>query len=382
MVSQEIFDKAIYPLRGFLSGGYKFDMLFFGSLARVRGNELEANKWFDRALDDAGARAYERYTWHVSRKEVGRILDNLDDPHYAESWYLRAVMFGLALSIVQIVKRSPQYANVTKDMQSSIYNNGQCDKRRFTEVAQRFLNEITEVSDINLVGKINYYLGLIYYYDDDLTTALKHFETAARCGQSNANVKLGDLYRQRGNQHRADEYYERATTSRTETQLPKSEDSEVTITEVSGPGDSRGFLEYRAGEHHSLMAIDILANHAEHRMDFPEANKWYRQLADGGDVQAMISLGTLAEQSGHQPEAEKWYIEASESGNSSARYRLGHFARQRGDARTAKRLWKQSAEAGNCVAMAGLGDLCREEDAYDEAATWYRMAIDAGFGEL
>jgi len=384
MVSQEIIDKARYPLRGFMTGGYQFDMLFLGNLARVQGDLGEAEKWFDRALDDAAHRAYRYYGNYVTQNKlkVGWIRENLDDPSVAERWFIKAVLFGFAQRIIRTVSQFPQYADSAAKLKAATSEDGYLSKEEFNTVASELLAQAGITDNPALVGEINYNLGLMAYYLGNLERALEHLTAAAGAGFANAYVKLGDIYQHMGDKGDSDAWYAKAAASRVERKIPSRDGSSVTVTQFTGPGNSFGFIEYQADHQHSGRAIKELAQHSEHRMDIPDAVKWYSQLADGGDPAAMNSLGYLAEQSGNQPEAAKWYTEAAELGNRTAMYRLGHFARQQGDAQTAKHWWKLSADAGNCVAMAGLGDLAREEDDYYEAAIWYRMAIGAGLGDL
>ncbi|MGP8000451.1 MAG: tetratricopeptide repeat protein [Streptosporangiaceae bacterium] len=77
-----------------------------------------------------------------------------------------------------------------------------------------------------------------------------------------------------------------------------------------------------------------------------QAVRWYRQAADAGDADAMVSLGALLRKQGKEDQAMRWY--------------------------------RQAADAGDADAMVSLGALLAEQGEQDQAARWYRKATDAG----
>lgn len=94
-------------------------------------------------------------------------------------------------------------------------------------------------------------------------------------------------------------------------------------------------------------------------MDAGKDDDWEaleRRAADG-DVDAMIILGALAEESGDLEAAREWYLKAAELGDSTAMANLGVLAAESGDLEAGREWFLKAAENGDENAAAILNQL-------------------------
>ncbi|MBT8250583.1 MAG: tetratricopeptide repeat protein [Acidimicrobiia bacterium] len=115
------------------------------------------------------------------------------------------------------------------------------------------------------------------------------------------------------------------------------------------------------GELDSLIAADLLA---DWRTDDPDE---LYDLADDGDVGAMVSLGRSIAQEGDLSEAVEWLSAAVEGGSIRALTALGDAFADAGDAQEAEHWYRTAAESGDRLGTYHLGrlliDAGREEEA-------------------
>ncbi|PSK88739.1 serine/threonine protein kinase [Murinocardiopsis flavida] len=105
-----------------------------------------------------------------------------------------------------------------------------------------------------------------------------------------------------------------------------------------------------------------------------------RCAVEGGDTDAMNSLGVLLRDQGEEGEAEELYRRAiTEDGNTCAMINLGVLLRDRGEEGEAEALYRRAiTEDGNTCAMTNLGLLLAGRGEEHEAESWFRRAVEGG----
>lgn len=137
------------------------------------------------------------------------------------------------------------------------------------------------------------------------------------------------------------------------------------------------------------------AGRAYSRGDYEEAAMLYRPMAEQGDTEAELVLGSMYDVGRGVPqnyrEAMKWYRMAAEQGNAGAQYKLGAMydiglGVPRNDLEAIK-WWRLAAEQGDAFAELNLGAKYDHGKGVPkdgkEALKWYRMAAEQGnaFGQ-
>jgi hypothetical protein len=135
----------------------------------------------------------------------------------------------------------------------------------------------------------------------------------------------------------------------------------------------------KAANASDVDAMDSVGSLAEARDDLDEAAAWYRKAADAGDLKAMGRLGSLAEERNKLDEAAAWYRKAADAGDPAAIRELGRFAEERGELEQAVAWYRkitgdpEATEALGRLAemgsIAALGALRRAADTGDPEAT-------------
>jgi len=129
------------------------------------------------------------------------------------------------------------------------------------------------------------------------------------------------------------------------------------------------------------------------RGDDATALRVFRQLADQGNTEAQLNLGTMYDRGRGVPqdykEAMKWYRKAADQGDVEAQYNLGiMYDNGRGvtqDYAEAAKWFRKAADQGYVEAQYNLGNLYREGQGvpqdYGETVRWHRKAADKGYAE-
>jgi TPR repeat protein len=111
----------------------------------------------------------------------------------------------------------------------------------------------------------------------------------------------------------------------------------------------------------------------------PEADKWLRQAADAGNVDAMVAMGGRAVGTDRTDEAHRWLSAAAASGAPNALFNYGlllvHYAQR---AEEGMELWRRAAEQGHALAALNLGNLSYRMERGGDAERWFRRGADLG----
>lgn len=130
---------------------------------------------------------------------------------------------------------------------------------------------------------------------------------------------------------------------------------------------------------------------------YAQAAEWLSPLANGGNAQAQLRLGTLYYHGQGMQEDEKmaifWWKKAASHGNAEAMFQIANaylFGNQAAKSvvdpdREAAIWYFQAASAGHAEAQYHLGLLFLAGkgvvDSHEEAARWFRKAADQGHAE-
>jgi len=124
--------------------------------------------------------------------------------------------------------------------------------------------------------------------------------------------------------------------------------------------------------------------------DYIKAAKLYRPMAEKGDVEAQLILGSMHDTglgvTQDFKEAVKWYRMAAEQGNAKAQSKLGSMydiglgvPRDTGEV---LKWWRLAAEQGDAFAQLNLGAIYDHgkdvPQDFKEAVKWYRLAAEQG----
>jgi len=135
----------------------------------------------------------------------------------------------------------------------------------------------------------------------------------------------------------------------------------------------------RAAGYGQVEAAFIAGNLVLGRDGRGEAEKYYRQAAQGGHGDAAYSLGLLlAEDS--PDEATRWLIAASDVGIAHAGYVVGRMLQERGRLDEAERHFRQSSDGQDIEGTFALGMLLQATEP-DEALPLLRAAGEMGHGK-
>ncbi|MBI5437738.1 MAG: sel1 repeat family protein [Nitrosomonadales bacterium] len=139
-------------------------------------------------------------------------------------------------------------------------------------------------------------------------------------------------------------------------------------------------------------AVDPLseAGRAYIEGDYIKAAKLYRPMAEKGDAEAQLILGSMHDAGLGVPqdfkEAAKWYRMASEQGNAKAQSKLGSMydigLGVPQDHKERIKWWRLAAEQGEAFAQLNLGAIYDHgkdvPQDFKEAVKWYRLAAEQG----
>jgi len=94
------------------------------------------------------------------------------------------------------------------------------------------------------------------------------------------------------------------------------------------------------------------------------------RAANAGSLDAMYTLGLLAEEEGDVAGARTWWEPVAAAGNSDAMYGLGNLADGEGDVAGARDWWERAAAAGNSSALASHSWSYLMTSNYQQAVTF------------
>lgn len=128
-------------------------------------------------------------------------------------------------------------------------------------------------------------------------------------------------------------------------------------------------------------------NKAYHRRDYKSAVRCFRDAAQRGHVEAQRSLATMYDiglgVAKNENEALRWYRKVAEQGDITEQYRLGLKYEDAKDYAEAMKWYRMAAEQGDMAAQDKLGNMHYRgygvEKNYTEAMKWYRKAAKQGY---
>jgi uncharacterized protein len=274
--------------------------------------------------------------------------------------------------------------------------------------------------------------GLAAYKTGDYKTALRLMHPLAEQGHTEAQFRLGSMYRfGRGV---SQDYTEAARLHQMAAKQGNAEAQlNLAVMHAKGQGVQKDATEAerwlrKAAEQGYAPAqffVGIMYTRRQYR-DYSEAVRWYRMAAEQGDADSQVNLGYMYYSGLGVPqdhaEAMRWNKKAAEQGSILARQNLGAMRRtvlpstseanpgvrlniisaEQGDSEAQYELgiayytqsemadeaesarWHHmAAKQGNVKSQSILGSMYRTGDGvpqdYSEAERWYRMAAEQGF---
>lgn len=144
-----------------------------------------------------------------------------------------------------------------------------------------------------------------------------------------------------------------------------------------------------------IASLQTDAGRAYSAGDYTEAAKLYTPMAEQGDAEAELVLGSMYDVGlgvrQDYREAMKWYRLAAEQGNAGAQFKLGSMydigLGVPQDYAEAIKWWRLAAEQGDAFAQLNLGAKYDHGKGvpknFEEAVKWYRLAAEQGnaFGQ-
>lgn len=112
----------------------------------------------------------------------------------------------------------------------------------------------------------------------------------------------------------------------------------------------RGRGERAAGR--AMLNLGVLLHRQLGESD--QGRRWIARAAEAGEPKAMFALGTFLEDIGRAEEAMPLYMRAAGRCEVDAANWLGSLSEQRGDLDSAMRWWHQAAEGGQVNAMVSV----------------------------
>jgi tetratricopeptide (TPR) repeat protein len=111
---------------------------------------------------------------------------------------------------------------------------------------------------------------------------------------------------------------------------------------------------------------------------YDQAERYYLQAIDLGNINAMHNLGCMYEEIKKYDQAERYFLMAIEKGHINSMNDLGYMYGELKKYDQAERYYLMAIEKGDIYAMHSLGWLYKEIKKYDQAEQYYLMAVENG----
>ncbi|MBS2965824.1 sel1 repeat family protein [Actinocrinis puniceicyclus] len=130
------------------------------------------------------------------------------------------------------------------------------------------------------------------------------------------------------------------------------------------------------GDTNAMIALGTARQDAD---DSEAAAAWYRRAVDAGEKEAMAPLAVALEFLGRTDEAREWIRRGAEAGVPGAMVGLGRNLEDAGDSEGARHWYEAAAAAGDHgMGMLFLGTMLRDQGDLEAACECLREAADAG----
>ena len=108
-----------------------------------------------------------------------------------------------------------------------------------------------------------------------------------------------------------------------------------------------------------------------------EVDRYLKNSAEAGNVEAMYELGLFADEQNKIDDSKKWYKKAIEKGHTTAMNNLANVYSEEGNKEEAIKLYLKSAEKGNPLAFFNLGNYYEENNNIELAKEYYGKVLDS-----
>ncbi|MDX8405993.1 MAG: SEL1-like repeat protein [Mariprofundus sp.] len=211
------------------------------------------------------------------------------------------------------------------------------------------------------------------------SAARSWFEKAAAAGRVGAALHVAVMYAEGRGANRDDAKAMDWAVKAAATGLPEARAFQQQLL-------NRLTAQATLGDAGAQFVLAMLSRQGDSGMQ--QGEKWLRQSADNGNVEAQLHLAELLEHSQDRvllPEAFNWYLKAAKQKSVKAAAAVGAlYAMGRGigqDSSEALRWLRMAADAGNSRAQANLAILHAEQGQDKQAVAWLTKAAQAGVSD-
>lgn len=283
-----------------------------------------------------------------------------------------------------------------------MYETGDGVGKKDLDKAIKYYNEAARqigVKDDENDGDIHFQIGRMYMQKGMMqneTKTMEQFQKAADRGSVDARFSLGTLYKNKGQDDKAEECFKRSAYQYMIDVISNSDflqgmilanGKDLAVSHVI----HTSIAQFRLAEmfelgldvkrwHQDISIIRI--NDEPKKIETPLtklfvdqsekdlAKELYRTAAYNGHPCAEYKLALIYEGEGDDKEAEKWYHKATEKGHPGAQYKIGEMIYRRGEDKELQEIWedreraqkwfKKAAENGHAEAQFRYGNMIKE----------------------
>ena len=261
-------------------------------------------------------------------------------------------------------------------------------------------------------------LGNLYFHKKDYKMAEKWYLESEKLGFLEAKYNLGYVYYEIGNFEKAEKYFQeviekvphlkesavkklinvynsQANVYLTSGDFEKAEKYLKILVEKYGikecyynlavinrqKGNIEKYKEYilkgiEFGDNECMFSYALFV-YSETGKYTNEVDRYLKNSAEAGNVEAMYELGLFADEQNKIDDSKKWYKKAIEKGHTTAMNNLANIYSEEGNKEEAMKLYLKSAEKGNPLAFFNLGNYYEENNNIEFAKEYYDKVLDS-----
>ena len=261
-------------------------------------------------------------------------------------------------------------------------------------------------------------LGNLYFHKKDYKMAEKWYLESEKLGFLEAKYNLGYVYYEIGNFEKAEKYFQeviekvphlkesaieklinvynsQANVYLTSGDFDKAEKYLKILVEKYGikecyynlavinrqKGNIEKYKEYilkgiEFGDNECMFSYALFV-YSETGKYTNEVDRYLKNSAEAGNVEAMYELGLFADEQNKIDDSKKWYKKAIKKGHTTAMNNLANIYSEEGNKEEAMKLYLKSAEKGNPLAFFNLGNYYEENNNIELAKEYYDKVLDS-----
>ena len=259
-------------------------------------------------------------------------------------------------------------------------------------------------------------LGNLYFHKKDYKMAEKWYLESEKLGFLEAKYNLGHVYYEIGNFEKAEKYFQeviekvphlkesaieklinvynsQANVYLTSGDFDKAEKYLKVLVEKYGineccynlavinrkKGNIEKYKEYilkgiEFGDSECMFNYALFI-YSETGKYTNEIDKYLKNSAEAGNVEAMYELGLFASEQGRMEDSKKWYAKAVERGHTTAMNNLANIYSKEGNEKEAIKFYLKAAEKSNPLALFNVGNYYEENKNIKVAKQYYSEVL-------